>query len=486
MRLVGIILVILSLPALIGWLKSNPAHHKWAWAAIGVLPFTINAINLDAALVSWAGWTGYAKGLVVTLLDTLALAIIVTSRAPLRRLPFLGLFLAYIGSVALSLALSSAPMSSSFYLFQLVRVLIVFVAVAAVAPRPQAVRWIAFGLAAGAIFQAIVTVSQRADGAFQTSGTMGHQNLLGMMLHFVLLPLLALLLAGERSKLIMAGVAAALLAIALGASRGSIGFSGIGIVTLIALSLVRRSTPHKWKMTGFIAAALALTTPLMLQGLEKRFDQLAEQGDYDERAALERAARAMWADHPFGVGANQYVVVANAGGYSERAGVVATYGSRSAKVHDVYLLVAAETGWLGLLTLVALLSVATARGLGFAFRNGRDHRGEIVLGATAAVMVTAAHSLYEWVFVSYQAQYVFAIALGVVAGMIRQRRLQRVTGKRRRPLENAFQVPAARPRLSPQGYQRPSRIEPQQQRAFERTMEHFPGHERKTGQDNRD
>jgi O-antigen ligase len=439
MRVIGIILVVLSLPALIGWLKSNPAHHKWAWAAIGVLPFTINAINLDAALISWAGWTGYAKGLVVTLLDTLALAIIATSRSPLRRLPFLGLFLAYIGSVALSLALSSVPMSSAFYLFQLVRVLIVFVAVAAVAPRPQAVRWIAFGLAAGAIFQAVATVSQRAGGVFQASGTMGHQNLLGMMLHFVLLPLLALLLAGERSKLAMAGVAAALLAIALGASRGSIGFSGIGIVALVALSLLRRPTLHKWKMTGFAAVALAVTSPLMLQGLDRRFDQLAEQGGYDERAALERAARAIWADHPFGVGANQYVVVANANGYSERAGVVATYGSRSAKVHDTYLLVAAETGWLGLLTLVTLLSVSIAKGLSFAFRNRRDYRGEIVLGATLAVMVTATHSFYEWVFVSYQAQYVFAIALGIIAGMIRQRRRERVTGKSRRPSGQVLQ-----------------------------------------------
>src|SRR3546814_7210147 len=58
----------------------------------------------------------------------------------------------------------------------------------------------------GATFQAVMTVDQRMSSAIQAAGTMGHQNLLGLMLHFVTLPLLALLLAGERSKLIMMGV----------------------------------------------------------------------------------------------------------------------------------------------------------------------------------------------------------------------------------------------------------------------------------------
>src|SRR3546814_5275892 len=76
---------------------------------------------------------------------------------------------------------------------------------------------------------------------------MGHQNLLGLMLHFVTLPLLALLLAGERSKLIMMGVFAALVAVALGASRGAIGFVAIGLALLFLLSLARRPTSHKWR-----------------------------------------------------------------------------------------------------------------------------------------------------------------------------------------------------------------------------------------------
>ena len=64
----------------------------------------------------------------------------------------------------------------------------------------------------------------------------------------------------------------------------------------------------------------------------------------------------MIADHPLGVGANQYVIVANTGGYSARAGVPWNTDERAAPVHDAYYLVTAELGFLGLFGLCRLAS----------------------------------------------------------------------------------------------------------------------------------
>jgi len=141
--------------------------------------------------------------------------------------------------------------------------------------------------------------------------------------------------------------------------------------------------------------------------------------------AFERAAKAMWRDHPMGVGANQYVIVANSKGYSQNAGVIWNKNSRAAHVHNIYLLTAAETGWAGLISLIFLFSWSTARGLHFAFSFRKDPRGDIVLGASVAIFVTAIHSLWEWIFVDYFTQYVFAIALGIIAGTIRQAKTDR-------------------------------------------------------------
>ena len=421
MRFVGFALILLSLPLLLSWLKAFPQQRKWAYFAIGIAPFTMGSLNLDVAIIDWAGWPGYAKGLIVSILDSLALAIILTSRGPFRKLPPLGVFLAYLLAVILSMASSAMPTSSSFYAFQMFRMLLVFVAVATIMKDPKAIKWVAMGLAAGAMYQAGVTIEQKLSGAVQASGTMGHQNLLGMMLHFVTFPLLALLLAGEKSKIVMLGALASLLAVALGASRGSIGFAAIGLVLLFVLSLARNATPHKWKMLGFAALAMAAVVPLTIGTLSERFgDSPIEVSADGERQAFERAANAMWGDYPMGVGANQYVVTANTQGYSAQAGVIWNYGSRAAHVHNIYLLAAAETGWLGIITLVGLFAWAILRSVTFAFANPRDPRGDVALGCGVAIFVMAMHGYYEWIFVMYQAQYVFAISLGIIAGTIRQ------------------------------------------------------------------
>lgn len=58
-------------------------------------------------------------------------------------------------------------------------------------------------------------------------------------------------------------------------------------------------------------------------------------------------------------------------------------------------------------------------GLAFSFANCRDPREDLVFGAVVAIAVTAAYGFYGWVFMLYHAQYVFAISLGVIAGVIR-------------------------------------------------------------------
>lgn len=426
MRIIGLLLILCSIPVFIAWLRQYPRQRKWAYLGFGILPFVISALNLDAAFVTWPTWPGYAKGILVSLLDTLAIAILVTRRAPFKRLPFLLVFIAYLFAVALSITASTLPVSSFFYLFQVGRVFLIFVAVASFAGDLRAIRWLSFGLALGAIIQAIVTIEQRLSGVVQAYGTMGHQNLLGLMLHFVTLPLLALLLAGERNKLIMLGVLAALIAVALGASRGTVGFISIGIVLLLALSLARRLTKQKWKIVGLAAVVFAIVAPIAMVSFQERFTVRPDNaGSNEERKAFERAAKSMWRDHPMGVGANQYVVVANAQGYSARAGVIWNWGSRSANVHNVYLLAAAETGWPGFITLIALILIPAVKGLVFVFRNRKGARGEVVLGASVTLLILGLHSLYEWVFFIYQMQYVFAIALGVVAGSIRQHKFER-------------------------------------------------------------
>ena len=425
MRFVGLFIIIISFPIFVAFLKSQTEKRKWAYFLIALMPFVMGWLNLDAAIINYAGWPGHTKGLIITILDSLALAIIFTGSNPLKKLPLFGILFLYVCTAILSMAFSNLPVTSSFYAFQLIRVLVLFIAVASIMRDPRAIHWLGYGLAAGAIFQGVITIDQRLSGVVQASGTMGHQNLLGFMLHFVTLPLMALLLAGKMHKLNILGVLFALIAIALGASRGTVGFAAMGLTLLLGFSMMRHMTSHKGKILGLCVLAFAMVTPVVVSTFERRFSNTSEVGSNSERLAFERAARSMWSDHPMGVGANQYVIVSNTEGYAQRAGVIWNYGSRSAHVHQLYLLAAAETGWLGMLSLIGLFGWTVSRGFAFAFSNRRDPRGDVVLGASIAVLVAAFHSLYEWIFVTAPVQYVFAISLGIIAGSIKQVNLEK-------------------------------------------------------------
>ena len=420
MRFIGIALVLLSIPAFIVLLKGRPDRLKYAAYAIGFLPLSAGFVNFDASLLNYAMWPGHTKGMLITLLDSIALAIVVTYGFKPGSKPLFGLLCLYTAAAFVSVFFANAILTSFFYVFQLIRVCLIFLAVVVLLQQAGSRRWLTLGLASGAILQFAFTLSQKLGGAVQASGTAGHQNLLGVMLHFATIPLLAMVLGGDRRKLILVGAFAGLGAAAFTASRATIGFVGIGAIVLIVLLLIRGDTPTKLRAIGLGVLGAAMVVPLAISSLSGRFDINESTGD-EERAKYDAAAHAMWNDNPMGVGANFFVVEANTGEYYSRAGISAFGVNRSGTVHNVYLLIAAETGWLGVATFIALLATAISGGIVYAFRHRGAPDGMFVLGCAVALLTMALHAMYEWIIVYYNVQCLMAIALGgVAAGLSRK------------------------------------------------------------------
>lgn len=405
-------------PLLAGWLRSRPKHAPKVWMLLGFLPFVVAPWDLYVAPVSWAGWPGYVKGMEVSLLDAVALA--VYASVPRKRRLHLKLpILAYTLIVALSALQTVVPTAALFYAWQLLRLLLLFAAVAAACQDERAPKAILTGLVIGLAWAAGSAGLAFLSGALQTGGSFGHQNLLGLVSHIVIIPTFALLLAGRREWPFLVGPAAGVAIAIFTASRATIGLVGVGLVGILALSVLRRSTSQKMTIALVGLVALGAATPLALNSLDRRFE-VAPLGEYDERAAFEKAAWMMISDRPMGIGANQYVSIANSQGYSSRAGVAAVYGSRAAHVHNVYLLVAAETGYLGFLAFAVMFVAPIVVAFRCASRNRKDWRGDLLLGLGFALVVVGLHSAYEWVFVTFQVQYFFAIAMGLIVGVAGQ------------------------------------------------------------------
>lgn len=404
------------------WLRGNPALAPRLYMLLGILPFWISATpELDIALVSWRTWFGHTHGIEVTSIDFLALAILISQPRARYSIPFRIVFAMYFVAIVVSVFQARVPLAAGFYVWQLVRMYVIYEVVARACADERAVIALLKGLAIGLIAEAVIVIWQRYGiGIVQTQGTFAHQNTLGMIAHLIVMPWLALLLSGPRSWQPITVVLAGAVIAVLTASRAAVAFTLLGVGFVYLGSICRDFTRRKFSY-GMVAAAIALVmTPLAISSFQQRFAVVPLDLQYDEREAFKRAAAMIVADHPMGVGANHYVAVSKNDGYSERAGVLRT--SRNSHVHNVYWLTAVEAGYLGLLFFLLLLLVPMVTGFWVAWSNRRDQRGDLLLGLSVGLLMVYVHSWYEWILLSAQVQYLVVLAFGMVAGLAHQLR----------------------------------------------------------------
>jgi O-antigen ligase len=420
---VALAIILAAVLPVSNWLRQNQRDAPKLWMLFGFLPFALSFTHLNMAIISWADWPGYVKGAEFSVLDALVLALYLSQPGPRRLVPFWLSMALYFTATLLSALQASEPTAALFYSWQVARMFLVYTTVARGCADPRVPPAILKGMAAGLFVEVAVTLVQRVGmGMLQAPGTMYHQNLLGMMTHFVALPAFALLLSGRTGRVLSAAVPAGIVIDVLTTSRGALGFSLLGYATIFIISSLRKWTVRKRTVLLIGVLGVLVIIPVAISSFDRRFSDQAElmSSDYDERAAFEKAAGMMLSDNPMGQGANHYVIAGNLGGYNKRAGVIAVEGSESANVHNVYYLVAAETGYLGLVTFVLLLLHPLIVALLCGWKNRGDQRGDLLIGLGVTLLIVYLHGLFEWIFVVLETQYMFAIDVGLVAGLATQ------------------------------------------------------------------
>lgn len=399
--------------ALIAILKNDRRRLALAAFCLGLLPFIEARFHLLAAPVSWPAWLGQSKGLEVSLADGVAVAILfATQRAksPLSLKFAMGIVtLAYV----ISTVASGTRTETLFVGWEIIRNVIVYLAVLRVITTDERALLAMFnGLLTGLVIQAIVVLSQMAGGAVQASGWLGHQNLLGFACHFCVYPALAAFLGGYYPRRTFLAVVSGVIIAFAGASRATIGLLVIGMFLTLVFSSWHRASGRKMAWVGGALLGLLIITPILYSAIDRRTVEQRE-GSTEAREGMKAAARLIISDFPLGIGANRYVVVANVGGYSERAGLSWDPGSRGAPVHNSYYLATAEMGWLGLMGLVSLLAagfLVTVRALR---RLPPSFPGELAAGTAVSVLMVAIHAYYEWIFFHHIVQTMLALCMGM-------------------------------------------------------------------------
>jgi hypothetical protein len=371
------------------------------------------------AVISWS-WPGFVQGAEFSVLDAMALALYLSMGHKPRPLPFKLSMAFYFLAVLLSALQARAPTAALFYPWQLGRMFLIYVVVArGVSADPRVAPALMKGMAAGLVMEAGIAIWQRFGlGVLQPTGTFPGQNLLGLISHFVVFPFFALLLNRGSGFLPAAVVLAGIVIEVLTTSRATLGIAGFGFAAVFILSASRQLSSRKIIMFLMGTLMIAIFVPTIMSSFEQRAFVNNQDTSDIERESLIRAAEMIVSDHPLGIGANHFVETANMDGYHQKAHVPP--GGRGSIVHNVFWLVASETGWLGLITFVVLLIRPLTVAFFCGLRNKREKRGDLLIGLGVALLVVYIHSLFEWIFLLPDTQYLFAASVGLIAGLAQQ------------------------------------------------------------------
>jgi O-antigen ligase len=401
-------------------LRVDPRFRLWVFTALGVSPYLIEALHLNMAILDWR-WIGYTHGLEFSVLDFIAVATYMAfSRTPYS-FPFKISMGCYLVVTIVSAVTPQYPVTALFYSWQIARM--IFLAAAlykAIRTDPEVAFAILRGLAFGILLECGVAIVQRLQGVTQTPGTYIHQNTLGIVSHFTMFPVFLLYLGGRRGWFLPATLTATVLITILTASRGTLITAIVGLGIAYLLSSLKKFTPRKSQVLLIGVAAMAVLVPLAASSLGARFakqdSSIGALEEDMERLRYKKAASMMLSDHPMGVGANNFTYAANRLGYFDAVGEMYFQG-RSGNVHNVYWLVAAETGYLGVITFVIFLFAPLRLALVSGTRHVGKPKGDLVLGMGVTLITVYLQSWEEWVFVTYEIQYLFALAVGIIAGL---------------------------------------------------------------------
>ena len=406
------------------WLRQNPRQLSKLLTIIGALPLVMGVFpKYQISIIGDPGWPGYTQGFDVSIIDLVILASYLSLPRGLsaRRLPFKLSFVFYLVAVLISAFQAPNETASFYYVWQLLRMFMVYVVVARACEDTLLTVSLLNGMAMGLCFQFCIVLWQRFVLHYlHVSGTFIHQNDLGFSANFVIFPFLALLLSGRKEwqprVIPVIGITIDIIT----ASRAAVAIGGLGFSVFFLLSILRKRTARKIRILGAAIMVIVLLSPLAYRQFELRFNALplldfSEEGG---RTDLNKTAEMILTDHPWGIGANNFFVVADGQGYYKRANIIAL--AADLMPHNLYWLTVAETGYVGLAALMILLLRPLLFALSCGWHHRTDQRGELLLGLATSLSIVYIQSYFEWIFVADYIQYFFAIEIGMIAALAQQ------------------------------------------------------------------
>jgi len=424
------IVIFLGIP--IGYImaKKYPSVEKILWFLL--LFFT--ARTEDINFISMEVYRGTSKGFEIGLVDiTAAIMFLVIfnrrDKYPLE-LP-MGSFLYFIYFIfnCISIINSDVYIYSFFELWKMVRMYFYFFVIYNLIRSFKDIEQFLKYMIIIVFFITLIVLKQKyLDGLFQTMGPFPHQNSLVMYLIVYGSLFLSYLLNVKKSNIFLWTIAFGACAIDILStlSRGGMALFSLSIFVIFLLSYAHKFSFRKVGVAGLF---LILGTGVLYKASDTIMERIrtAPEESVSVRLVLAEAAQNMANDKIFGIGLNNFALKINPpytyGNHIQRL----NEDDKGGLVETIYLMIAAETGWLNLAVFIFMLLFFYVKNVKnyFKLKHGKWRKYRyICIALIGALLSIYLQSSLEWVLKQtnnfYQLMFIFAV-IGACSRIIKER-----------------------------------------------------------------
>jgi hypothetical protein len=439
-------------------------------AFFGMVSATVITQKLDINFLGQFWYRGTTRGVEVSFVDVLAVAVLVSSflvPRPNQTRGYwpasFGLMLLFFLYVCFSVAISEPRLYGVWELSKMVRGFIFFLAAALFVRSERELTILALALGCAVCFEGALCIKQRfLDGVHRVTGSLEHANSFSMYLCLVSPFFVAAVTSTLRWYVRVVSVVAigfSSIAILLTISRAGIPIYAFVMLGATALCVTWRITPKKIVVTTIVLLAIAGMLQRSWDTLKDRFVEATFEEEYldtriEGRGFYLRLAHAIMQDRFFGVGLNNWSYWVSKT-YGPRVGTPyedyddLTYepsdqrvanSNYAAPAHNLLALTVGELGVPGLVLFALLWMRWFHMGFRFLWKRTPAAVHRIGVGLFFGLCGVFLQSVTEWTFRQTHVFLTFNILVGVLASLcwIKRKAKQKAVPAPAPPAETAL------------------------------------------------
>lgn len=411
----------------------------WAEKILVAGAFFSTSYLIDINILSMEEYRGDTRGFEFGVTDwmviSLALVMMFSPRWRKKRPDFFPpntvLMALYLLLAVLTLFVSYVPVYGAFGLSKILRAFLVYWVAYNYLRTEKDLRFFLLILVAIVSFEFMLVIYQRLIGIYRAHGTMPHSNTLALYMNMINMIFLSMVINDKSRGLIRLLYWAALgmgtLIVLATFSRGALAVMAACYMLVVTLSMYDRISLPKLKVLAIMGIAVLPVIIKVTPSIIERFESAPVNAELSRHQAND-AAIAMANSGWLGIGINNYSHAVNNTDFSRYVPLEIDRGI----VHNVYLLHAAEMGWIGLVVFLLLIGRFIWIALTITIKRENHIVSHIAIGILAAMLALWLQSSLEWAFRQTYIVVEYFMLAGFLAALPRVRKHMRARKPQKR------------------------------------------------------